>query len=179
MSIMSIIGIVLNLILFLIVLLIVRTSSIYWSWSNISGSLKRIYQNITRGWNDSDCWSLDYTIAKFSLPRLKRLKKMVHGHPGFDENDKIEYEDGMKKWKSIIDKMIYSFECILNDNNDIECPNIKWKIEDGYMKYDATEEEIKKHKIEMDIYFEKMKQRQKIIQEGLDLFAKYFQNLWD
>ena len=34
-------------------------------------NLKYFWQRRTRGWDDSDLYSLDYTIAKFVLPRLK------------------------------------------------------------------------------------------------------------
>ena len=61
-------------------------SKIYWSWKNVSGSLNRIWQNITRGWNDSDCWNLDNTIAEFTLPRLKKLRETTTGYPSELQN---------------------------------------------------------------------------------------------
>ena len=32
--------------------------------------LKRLYQRLTRGWDDSDTWSLDYTLYQWLLPIL-------------------------------------------------------------------------------------------------------------
>ena len=40
------------------------------------------WQRITRGFNDSETWNLDYTIAKLVLPRLKRFKELTNGIPG-------------------------------------------------------------------------------------------------
>ena len=36
-------------------------------------------QRIERGFDDSELWNLDYTIASFVLPRLKRLKELNTG----------------------------------------------------------------------------------------------------
>ena len=85
--------------------------------------------------DDFDVWSLDYTLANIIHPALVRLKETKHGYPQL-------YEDGMvtnahwdrqlhfdfidedvetnyliKKWDNILDKMIYSFDCIKKDNN--------------------------------------------------------------
>ena len=41
--------------------------------------LGRLYQRITIGWDDSDLWSLDYTIAKEFLPKLDTLITDING----------------------------------------------------------------------------------------------------
>lgn len=63
---------------------------------------KRTYQHFT----NEELWSLDCTIAKFILPRLKRFKKHTNGYPG----DLTE-----KKWNSILDKILFSFDVIAGD----------------------------------------------------------------
>ena len=88
---------------------------------------KDIKQN---GFDKSECWNLDITIAKFILPRLKYFRETTISYP---DNDK-----GMDGWHEILDKMIYSFDEILKD--------------------DSTDQDK--------------------IQEGLELFAKYYVNLW-
>lgn len=60
----------------------------------------------------------------------------------------IYYDDADKAWKTILSKMVWSFHAINH--------------EDDY-HFDTTEE-----------YFDHSNH----IQEGLDLFAKHFQNLW-
>ena len=57
-------------------------------------------QRETQGFDDTELWNLDTTIAKFILPRLIEFKKqMGTPHP-------ISKED----WTIYIDKMIKSFE---------------------------------------------------------------------
>lgn len=59
------------------------------------------------GWDDRETWSLDYRIAVFVYPRLKRLNEIKAGYPiGMDE----------KEWTAIIDKMLYSFRTIAEDD---------------------------------------------------------------
>lgn len=74
--------------------------------------LRWFWQWLIRGFSDRQLWSLDVTIAKFVVPRLKALKAYQHGHPN-------EYtEEG---WDEILDKMIWSFEYSLVD---IELPAV-------------------------------------------------------
>ena len=75
----------------------------------IQGRIKRFFQRLFRGFDDSDTWSLDYTFAKWVLTLLddKRVKycstvKMPHG-----------------EWKSILVKIIDAFETIVIDDCDV------------------------------------------------------------
>ena len=75
-------------------------------------------QRETRGWDDSETFSLDLTIAKFALPRLKRFKKVTCGCPGFlcsGDSHTNDIKAGMKKWYEILDKIIYAMEIISDD----------------------------------------------------------------
>jgi hypothetical protein len=74
----------------------------------------------------------------------------------------IEYKSKMssypaslsaKKWEKIIDKMIFSFENIVGE--DFEYVEV-----DGKYSHEETMKQIKK------------------VQDGLNLFGKYFQQLW-
>ena len=55
-----------------------KIGKMLWRWRK---RLKRFWQRVTRGWDDSDLWSLDMTIAKFALPRLARFRQIDHGYP--------------------------------------------------------------------------------------------------
>lgn len=66
------------------------------------------WQRRTRGWDDSDTWSLDVTIAEFVLPRLRRLKELNDGYPC--KLDDFDDEKGMKEWNEKLDAMIEAFE---------------------------------------------------------------------
>lgn len=174
-------------------------SKIYWSWKNIKGSLRRIWQNINWGWNESDIWSLDCTIAEFVLPRLKFLKEHQQGYPildGYDGKDGSKKCDKKmrKEWKQILDKMILSFEYILIDNQDLynkyldidkrfSLPFKSVPLNDGSdcykMELDGTKEDLKVHNHLWKNFSRESKNREKYIEEGLYLFARYFRALWD
>lgn len=58
-------------------------------------------QRMTRGFDDSETWNLDITIASFIVPRLKAFKECENGFPSrLTEN----------KWDKILDEMIEGFE---------------------------------------------------------------------
>jgi len=150
-----------------------------------------------------DVWSMDNTLALIILPMLKKLKESKQGIPGSlfgEEYSNIvsskeywdEKENGRlhkriekiqnqteKKWNDIIDKMIWSFEQILDDSWEdqywIVEPIIDWK------KYPEDEGKetvpvrfVQKGKCD----YEGMKKHQERIQEGLELFGKHYLNLW-
>lgn len=119
---------------------------------------RAVWFRIRNGWDSSDTWSLQFTISKFILPRLKYFKKVNNGIPNkiyekykdlnrtVDENTKITFEE----WNKKLDKMILAFETIINEDEDT-------------------------HSWDDKKYWEK---QQKIKREGLKLFAEYFQDLW-
>jgi len=72
---------------------------------DIIQSIKHVYQKLTRGFSDDELWSLDYSIAKFVLPRLKEFKK----NPMHPADMTMEY------WQDILDKMIKAMEYKIND----------------------------------------------------------------
>lgn len=111
--------------------------------------IKRIveffFQRRIRGFDDSDTWSLDVTLSRWIVPRLKRFKEVKMGIPGFDHIDhENNFDEAEKYWDECLDKMIEAFEIIAYDEGD-------WVYS-----------EVNRNKID----------------EGLDLFRKYFLNLW-
>lgn len=72
-------------------------------------------QRLERGFDDTELWNLDYTFAKFVLPRLKRFKEVNQGYPA-----SITYE----VWDEYLDKMIYAFENI--DYDDKSYDGVEW-----------------------------------------------------
>lgn len=61
-------------------------------------------QRLTRGFDDTEMWSLDCTIAKFIAPRLKAFKEVSADrgdHPG---------SLTATKWQKILNDMIEGFE---------------------------------------------------------------------
>jgi hypothetical protein len=58
------------------------------------------------GFDDRETWSLDNSIAKFVLPRLKRFREITYGYPS---NLTLE------KWQKILDKMIYAMDMVCKE----------------------------------------------------------------
>ena len=63
-------------------------------------------QRMKQGFDESETWSLDSTIAKFILPRLKVLKDVKAGYPAHLT---------MENWDNILQKMIDAFAIYSND----------------------------------------------------------------
>lgn len=125
-----------------------------------------------------ELWNLNYTVAKFVLPRLIKFKENSLGFPGYDE------ADTMDKWQDILQKMITAFEYIVTNDN--------WWVDDPRYDYsDGIHIEIDKDKktlfhFRIDDWTKEIKnnrdteqdRRNEAIKEGLELFSKYFRHLW-
>ena len=131
------------------------TPSVVWAWlkddwkyqfwykplifiKDIPREIKWCWQRINRGWDDREIWSLDVTIAKFILPRLKHLRDNNMGYPS-SLSAQVE-------WNLILDEIIEAFELIQDESY-----------------FDMNDYQKKQDKID----------------KGLQLFAKYYQGLWD
>ncbi len=71
--------------------------------------IRWIIQKIIRGYSDEDLFSLDDTISRFILPRLKAFRECPGGY-----NDC--YFNNMDEWVACIDKMIRAFELMIEDD---------------------------------------------------------------
>lgn len=109
-----------------------------------------LWQKITRGFSDQVTWNLDYDMAKWILPRLKRFKELNNGYP-----DDLTSE----RWDEILDEMIWAFNYIANDGEG--------KIFTADTRPGAFEKER-----------EQWKAAEKRVDEALKLFGEYFQALW-
>jgi hypothetical protein len=158
------------------------SDDVYWGTTDKSHQIEKLAlykkQRIERGFDDTELWSLDRTIAKYVLPRLVEFKKVVNGYP--PEFDKLD------DWMDVIDKMIYSFDHIVNcEKYDDELDNelgTDWvgyfetkKLPDG--NYELVHGENYNEEL-MNTYHKRKEEETARIQEGLDLFGKYFCNLW-
>ncbi len=63
-------------------------------------------QRKKRGFDDRELWNLDHTIAKFTLPRLKRFKEVCGGYPA---------DLTPEQWPKILDDMIYAMQTIADE----------------------------------------------------------------
>jgi hypothetical protein len=84
-------------------------------------------QRLERGFDDSELWNLEFTIAKFILPRLIAFRQDLISHPC-----------GMtsKEWEAVLDTMIYSFDAIVKDDKELHDNFEKVKVGlDNFINY--------------------------------------------
>lgn len=115
----------------------------YWSLLRMFKEIIRLRRNIkytyqiwTKGWCDCDVYDVGDTIAQYAYPRLIRFREKTISFP-----PEMTYEEWMEK----IDKMIYSFGLLANDE---------------FGDWQENVEDMKKFK------------------DGMDLFSKYYLDLW-
>ena len=91
-----------------------------------------------------DVWSLDHTLSRIIHPALIRLKETRHGYPELWEDgmvtshiwdrqlhfdfidEDVENEYLIKKWNDILDKMIYSFSIIADEDKFYGTEEVDW-----------------------------------------------------
>jgi len=154
-----------------------------------------------------DVWSMDHTLAMLVLPMLKQLKESKHGsalvdledvpesmrftnheewnsQPCFDfykEDDTQKIQcDVHDRWNWVMDELIWTFEQILDDNWEdqywITHPEI------DFTKYPEDEGEDVvpvRWKVDGECDWVGRQKHQDRISNGLKLFGKYYQGLWD
>lgn len=155
-----------------------------------------------------DTWSFDHTLAHIIYPALLQLKATKHGVPSeivndvggedfsmqdsfdfYKETHQEAFNEACKRWDEILDKMIWSFQQLALDNYDSKYhhgetdwdwvetdktfPNpITGKVEKTYQMIDKNPGG---HWYDVDGH----QLHEARIQEGLELFGKYYRNLWD
>jgi hypothetical protein len=151
-----------------------------------------------------DSWSMDHTLSPIILPMLKQLKATKHGSPFVDDEDVPEHlrstaapakenewdtdENHFKRWDWAMDEMIFAFECKVDDSWEDAFRSGEHDI--LWVPVDADGNEVPKgeHKYYQmkngpkDTYqcdYDAMRVVEARIQNGLRLFGKYFQSLWD
>ena len=155
-----------------------------------------------------DTWSLDHTLALIIYPALIQLKATKHGIPSelvddvggedWDPQESFEFykethneswEIAAKRWDEILDKMIWSFEQLVKEDYDslyhhgkseydwvktdkkFQNP-ITGKLEETYQMVDKNPTKTWYDHVGHQLHEER-------IQEGLELFGKYYRALWD
>lgn len=75
-------------------------------------------QRQTNGFDDSETWSLDITIARFIVPRLKRYIELAFDHNVETEEYRQDLQDILYSFEQISSKEIY-FETDVEQKIDI------------------------------------------------------------
>lgn len=138
-----------------------------------------------------DLWDFDGCVGLIILEWLKQFRAYnKHGIPAtmpsflqtaepydrqmcfdFYMEANPPFSDSEKEWNEIIDKMIWSFDEIINETN---CPNF-WEVEK--IEEDLTPEHLAVTAERVRFNHRKHEEYQNKVQEGMDLFCKYYGNL--
>lgn len=123
--------------------------------------------------NYKDTWSLDSTLAPIICAGLKKFKEVISstdwgGYPSdFDTEE---------DWYKVLDKMIWSFE---NAHFELNIPEKYWEgTEDMSFTGTLNREKTPEQKALWDEYMKTCNAHQERLEEGFELFGKYFQSLW-
>ena len=157
----------------------------YWP-GNVRWWIKCKYQKFRYGVSDDDVYSLGYTIALFVLPRLKYFKEKgkvgipvcflpSNFHVLEGEEQTAAEEKGVKEMEAALDEMIFAFEYIVNGDKMCEFPeSLSFKGKD----FDFNSEKSIEEKEDWKRYMEKSNKLNDRKNNGLALFAKYYDTLW-
>lgn len=135
---------------------------------NIPANIKNFYQRGKRGYADCDVWDISFWFTKTLIPMLEKLRKERHGYP---------CNMSSKQWDMELERMIYYFKestdefCSEKNEYEKEWHNSLWSDHENQNKeirdkWSKREDTIMKYK-------ENMKNK------GLELFSKYYYDLWD
>ena len=122
-----------------------------------------------------DTWSMDHTLGLIIVPMLKQLKATKHGSPsvsdadvpeelrspmGYLATEDYDVDDNYhKRWDWVMDEMIWAFEQTIDETSD-----------DHF--FDRS---VEPYVYDKDGHRAHMQR----IDNGIMLFGKYYQGLWD
>lgn len=149
-----------------------------------------------------DTWGLDNTLALIILPALLQLRENKNGVPtefadtggnDFDMQDSFDFykesadyafERGIERWNEVLEKMIWSFEQLATENYEEVYhhgdTSYSWVGEStvtaaGQTVYRMVDNNPTKNWYDQEGH----KIHDERIQEGLELFGKYYRSLWE
>lgn len=151
-----------------------------------------------------DSWNAGHTMAYIILPILIQLRDTSNSIPSsfaddgigssqetfeFYKDDKQAFEKSVENWNETLNKMIWSFQQLVHDDYDQLYHHghakFEWKELDETVynpmtnKHEKTYEMIDTNPNDHWYDVQGHKLHEERIQEGLELFGKYFTNLWD
>ena len=157
-----------------------------WKYKAIEYWWRKKRQTWRTGFPHEQAWNFFSWHSETVLPRLKFLRNNLNGCPSemfekdYDDTSEAKRElaldKAFRKWEKTLDKMIWSFEHWEDTNDPIKPKDYdprhkKTTYSDDSVGYEGLDDR------KWDwTPCEKHKER---TQEGLDLFAKYYLNLWD
>ena len=141
-----------------------------------------------------DTWGMAETLALIILPMLKQFRASLHGSPFVDDTDVPEYlrstvappkkdefdidDNHHKRWEWVLDEIIFAFESKVDDSWEDQF--VTGISDHQFVKLDNGCSQMTtgpNHTYKVD--YDNKKIYEQRIQNGFNLFGKYFQNLWD
>lgn len=136
----------------------------YWT---VRYKIIKAYQTLRYGFPDDQVYDLYSGVIQYTLPRLKKFNYKLNSHP----ND-LTFEE----WQTVINKIIWSME----HNDDSISPIYPDNYDHRNIVTGVIEHAIKFDKIDKrSVDFSPIKLHGEKVQEGFELFGKYFTHLWD
>lgn len=158
--------------------------------------------------HEYDTWNLDSTLALVILPMLIQLKVSKHGVPSafidsvggedyvdqlsfdfYTETHNESFEIACKNWDVALDKMIWSFQQIALEDYDEKyhhgVSDYAWEETDRLFPDPITGVPGKTYKVinknKDNTWYDHVGHQlhEERIQEGLELFGRFYRNLWD
>ena len=153
-------------------------NKIKWKYYDIRLFIKSKYQKLVYGFEFRDCWNLYYAHSKWILPRLKHLRNNLNSTPTKPDGETTETDPkafSIEEWQEILDKMIFAFEFVLKEDDYLmECYP---KDYDCGFNVDKEGYLVRKDTRKPD--YTEFNKKQKRYQEGILLFAQFYNSLWD
>lgn len=171
---------------------------------NIGKFLKTAHRKIDVQIDKWDTWNLDHTLALIIYPALLQLRQEKHGIPSdvadvggedhgyqecfdfYKESHPDAFDQAVARWDEILDKMIWSFQQLVEEDYTDKYTHGDRKFDfvkaGTYTTMTGKQEELYKM-VSKDngawTDYTGIELHEQRIQEGLDLFAKYYRSLWD
>jgi hypothetical protein len=139
----------------------------YRGLSNVKYFLMKTRQTIRHGFPDWHAYEFKEWHSIAVVPRLKRLKSMGNSYP-------VDLKP--EEWLEVLDKMIWSFENYDNTPAPVYSDDYDHRYERIETEHCVTFRPLNKtgtiDRSNIEAHMGK-------VQEGLDLFAKHYNDLWD
>jgi len=163
----------------------------YWWFRDIKYWFRKKRQKWTTGFPHEEFLDFKYACGKFVVPRLKHMKENLCGYPSclisdekweeiytgreFVDGVDIRHDHGIKEWNRILDKIIWSFEN--HDDEPMPTEPEDYDPRCNMIKYDDGSTEYE-HLDDRPWDWTEYEAHDKKVQEGLELFAKHYKDLW-
>jgi hypothetical protein len=129
----------------------------------IPPEIKEMCRRYKYGYTQVDVWNVYCWFSTVAPKILSDYRKCKRGYPPCFEN-----KGGMEAWEAVLDRMIFCFS-----EMDEETSSVQEDFKQEYW------EERHSGKIEYRNDEEVRKYRTQMKDEGLELFRKYYWDLWD